>query len=264
MTRRLISFVQATLVAIALTGFLVPIAPVSTTVSAQATINSTTLGAAVTATAQSITVASAATIAAGQLIFVDRELMQVQTSYVSGTSIPVTRGVNGTRAYTHASGSQVWTGPANYFSQSEPAGNCLSTAEVALPRIVGQTGNVYQCSNSIWVRYADGGVHEFSAGSVQSYATSTAITVQPGLSLLGSGGALSMTLAAPSAQQDGLVMNIFASTAQAHTITNTAGFNGGTTARDVCTLGGAIGDGITIVAFGGVWYVTANRNCTLA
>lgn len=229
---------------------------------AQATINSTTTAAAVTATAQTIRLASTSTIVAGQLLYVDREMMSVQS--VSSPTVMVTRGVNGTRAYAHASGAVVWTGPANYFSQAEPAGPCVAVNEVALPRIVAITGEIYQCSDSAWVQYTEGGFQTFSAGAATTYTTAGAITVKPGLSLIGSSGALSMTLASPALAQNGMVMAIFASTAQAHTITTTGGFNGGTTSRDVCTLGGAIGDGLVIQAWGGTWYVLTKTNCTLA
>lgn len=263
MTRRLQTFFSGALIALATLVMAFGSTPLTPRLAAQATINSTTLSAAVTAGAGTLTVASASTVAAGQYLFVDAEIMQITA--VSSTTLTVTRGLNGTRASRHASGAQAWTGPANYFSQSEPkAGPCTTTDEVALPRIVAITGAIFQCTDSIWVKYSDGGFNEYSAGGTTTYTSAGAITIKPGVSLVGSAGALAMTLAAPSVQQNGMTMAIFASTAQAHTITNTAGFNGGTTARDVCTLGGAIGDGILIQAWGGVWYVLANRNCTLA
>jgi hypothetical protein len=72
-----------------------------------------------------------------------------------------------------------------------------------------------------------------------------------------------MTLVAPSRLQDGMVMEITSTTAQAHTITITAGFNGGGSDVDVCTLGGAIGNGVIIRAYQGNWYLIAARACTL-
>lgn len=246
---------------VAASGFVAT--PVSTpALAAQATINTTTLSAAVSATQTSFAIASATTVAAGQVVYVDHEMMLVTA--LSGTTLTVQRGYNATVGATHASGSLIYTGPPNYFSQNEVAGSCDATAQVALPHVVPASGNVYQCTDSIWVRWATLGVNQFSAGGSTTYTTSGAITVKPGVSLIGSAGGLSMTLATPTLAQNGMTMSIFASTAQAHTITTTAGFNGGTTSRDVCTLGGAIGDGIVIQAWGGVWYVIANRNCTLA
>lgn len=80
---------------------------------------------------------------------------------------------------------------------------------------------------------------------------------------LGSGGALAMTLPDPNNYQDGTVLNIVATTAQAHTVTNTTGFNAGSTASDVATFGGAIGDSMSVIALSGVWYVLNLRNVTL-
>jgi hypothetical protein len=232
---------------------------------AQASTSSTTLSAALTATAKTFTVASATGFAAGSFAFVDAELMAITA--VSSTLITVQRGVNGTAAVGHASGAVIYAGLPTYFSAFDPSGPCTAVNETALPRIVPKSGSVYDCKDSEWVLYARGGIREYSMGRTDggtTYTSSGAITVKPGLVLLGSGGALAMTLAAPTTQQNGMTMIILASTAQAHTITNTAGFNAGTTARDVCTLGGAIGDGLTIVASAGVWYVISKTNCTLA
>lgn len=82
---------------------------------------------------------------------------------------------------------------------------------------------------------------------------------------LSKAGVLAATLASPTAGvDDGKIMFISAQTANAHTVTLTAGFNAGTTGTDVATFGGAIGDGMGIVALGGVWNVLYLRNVTLA
>lgn len=238
-----------------------PMVPFEATAFAQATLNATTTSAAVTVGTNRVSVASVSTMAAGQLIVIDREAMLIQS--ISGTTLTVTRGYNRTFAQPHVSGAVVFSGPPSYFAGSEVAGACTASSEVVLPRVVIASGNVYQCSDGAWVRWMVGGIGQYSTAGATTYTAAGAITVKPGLNLIGSGGALAMTLASPSTSQNGMIMSIIASTAQAHTITTTAGFNGGTTARDVCTLGGAIGDGITIQASGGVWYVLANRNCTL-
>lgn len=78
------------------------------------------------------------------------------------------------------------------------------------------------------------------------------------------GTAAALTLAAPTATtHDGLTLKIISTTAAAHTVTHTEGFGGGTTSRDVATFGGAISDGMEIVAYQGVWYVANTRNVTL-
>lgn len=249
---------------------------VSTSAQAQATVNSTTLAAAVTSiNALAVQVTSSTTFAVGQFLYVDREMMRI-TSITRTPIIDVQRGVNGTRADLHANATLLWSGPSNYFYDNEVAGPCTATNETALPHIVRMTGNVYDCKGAtattqVWARYAIGGINQFAAGFLggpagvpPTYTSSGAITVQPGVVFIGSGGALAMTLAAPTTAQNGMIMIILASTAQAHTVTNTAGFGGGTTSRDVGTFGGAINDGLTIVAVNGVWWVINTRNVTLA
>jgi hypothetical protein len=80
--------------------------------SAQATMTSTTLSAAITNTQQIFTVASAtgiSTTAPGTRLYTDKEEMLVTA--ISGTSVTVQRGVDGTGTSAHASGSTVYVGP---------------------------------------------------------------------------------------------------------------------------------------------------------
>ena len=85
------------------------------------------------------------------------------------------------------------------------------------------------------------------------------------LVLITKGTAATMTLVAPTAgTHDGVRLDIIASAAAAHTITVTAGFNGAGAGKDVATFGGAVGDGMTIVAYQGVWYVENLNGVTLA
>lgn len=80
------------------------------------------------------------------------------------------------------------------------------------------------------------------------------------------GTAAALTLAAPTATtHDGVEIVFVSTTAAAHTVTaTTIGFNAGDAASDVGTFGGAIGDGLSVVAYQGEWYVTNNVNVTLA
>lgn len=111
---------------------------------AQTALNSTTLSAAVTATATTVSVASASTIVAGHRLFVDKELMTV--SSVSGTSLRVLRGQAGTAASAHASAALVYTGaPERFGSATSPTGSCTRASERYLPRIVPAAGEVWDC-----------------------------------------------------------------------------------------------------------------------
>ena len=57
--------------------------------------NKTTLSSAVASGDTVINVASATNLVAGQFLLVDGEVMQITKSYVSGTAIPVLRGLDG-------------------------------------------------------------------------------------------------------------------------------------------------------------------------
>lgn len=263
---------------------LTPFAPVA--LHAQATTTQTTLSAAVTGGAtpdRVIVVASATGFAAGRTVVVDGEAMQVASSYSSGTTIPVTRGWNSTGVTAHASGAVVFAGPSNYFAKTDPGGPCTATDQIALPLVVVPGGgqpnavSVYNCQGASattqrWQLYSRNGypvqggwTANTPAGvAPPTYTSAGAITLMPGLQFIGSAGALAMTLANPALYQSGTVMTIMASTAQAHTITYTAGFFGTTTSSDVCTLGGAIGDFLQVVAQNQTWRAVATRNCTIA
>lgn len=72
-------------------------------------------------------------------------------------------------------------------------------------------------------------------------------------------GVAAMTIADPTAgTHDGVTLTFIATTAQANTLSNAAGsgfFSSGGGTKDVATWGGAIGDGFTIIAYQGKWYI---------
>jgi len=75
--------------------------------------------------------------------------------------------------------------------------------------------------------------------------------------------AAALTLADPAVGDNYKILKIVSTTAKAHQITFAAGkINGGTNTK--LTLGGAIGDAATIIAFGTVWYTLSTINCTVA
>lgn len=97
----------------------------------------------------------------------------------------------------------------------------------------------------------------------QTLAANGAITIADGVVFVTKAGVAVMTIDDPPLNMDGAILHIVSETANAHTLTNTTGFGGGTTTRDVGTWGGAISDSMTLVADGGVWWVLATRNVTL-
>lgn len=90
-----------------------------------------------------------------------------------------------------------------------------------------------------------------------------AITISAGVVFVTKADVCAITIDNPPTNMTGAELKIVSTTANAHTVTYTAGFGGGTTSRDVATWGGAINDGMVIVAYNGVWYVSSTRNVTL-
>ena len=76
-------------------------------------------------------------------------------------------------------------------------------------------------------------------------------------------GVAAMTLAAPTVS--GILVHIISGTANAHTLTNASpGFNNAGAGGDVGTFGGAIGDGIVLLSYNGIWLVVSKTNVTIA
>lgn len=250
---------------------------------AQTALTQTTLSAALAAPAQGspatvVTLTSGTGVSAGVGIAIDNEYMVVQSATPQTTRWNVTRGQSGTIASAHASGAAALISAANnfYFNSRQPVGPCTSTLTQAQPRVVVSVGiSIYDCpavstfaasAASTWdqVQLNGYGYSNPSRYTGWTYATAGAIRIQNGVQQIGSSGALSMTLAAPAVYQNGVVMVLWASTAQAHVITYTAGFWGNTTSSDVATFGGAIGDFLVVEAVNGTWRVLSQKNVTIA
>lgn len=251
---------------------------------AQTALTQTTLSAALAAPAQGspatvITLTSGTGVSAGVGIAVDNEYMVVQSATPQATRWNVTRGQSGTTAGAHASGAAALISASNNFgfNQTGPVGPCTSTLVQALPLVqVSNSGvNIYNCpavstlagstaATWDWVQQAGYGRANAARYTGWTYVTLGALRIQNGEQYIGSAGALAMTLADPAVYQNGMTMVLMASTAQAHTITYTAGFDGDTTGSDVATYGGAVGDFLVIQAVNGAWRRIASLNVTIA
>jgi hypothetical protein len=77
-------------------------------------------------------------------------------------------------------------------------------------------------------------------------------------------GVCAMTLADPALANNGLRLTFISSDAYAHTLTNTNGFNAGGAGSDVATWAAAIGNSITVIAYGTTWLVENLTGVTLA
>lgn len=92
-----------------------------------------------------------------------------------------------------------------------------------------------------------------------------AISIAPSTVVITKSTSCALTLGTPTAAQNGTVITIVSATAAAHTVTaTTIGFNAGNAAKDVATFGGAIGDGLTALAYDGEWLILSSTNITLA
>lgn len=85
------------------------------------------------------------------------------------------------------------------------------------------------------------------------------ITAQSKTYFITKAGVAAETIVDPTATtHDGVTLTFISATANAHTLDNSAGsgfFSSGGASKDVATFGGAIGDGFTIIAYQGKWYV---------
>lgn len=119
--------------------------------SAQVSIDSPTLSAAVAPNATQITLSSVTctgcTFGPGTTIYVDTEQMLVGPNYVSGTTVPVIR----TKASAaHVNAAVVFVGPGNRFQSADPpvgACNKVTQGNGFYPWINIQTGAEWLCDN---------------------------------------------------------------------------------------------------------------------
>jgi len=100
---------------------------------------------------------------------------------------------------------------------------------------------------------------------VVAFPNDGAITlVAGGIAILTNTDAGAYTLAAPSANHNGVLLFITSTAATAQVITNASvGFNGKGSSGTI-TFGGATGDGCILVAYNGAWYTVAEHNVTVA
>lgn len=188
-------------------------------------LNATTLSSAVAVTDVSIVVASATGFAAGNMIRVDQEVFKVGQSYVSGTTIPVLRGQDGTVTAAHKSSAKVLV---------ELASDIGSPAAPTVTQFPG-----------------------IRTRTITSYSAAGAISLPtPGsdaVAFLNGTGVLAMTLANPTTDMDGDMLYVIGNGKAAHTITYTAGIGNGGSSLDVGTAAAGNQCCAQFMAGGGFW-----------
>lgn len=196
----------------------------------------TTLSSACGASDKTIAVASATSVAAGRFIEIDGEFMQVAKDYVSGTTVNVLRGLNGSVQKAHQSGARVTHGLASDWTDPAPG------TPVQIPS-------------------AGFGIER------TSYSAAGAITLPKAgawmLAIINGTGALAMTVAVPTKDMDGSVLLIVGNGKAAHTVTFSGGLGAAGSSYDVATFDANGQNGIMVIAANEVWVLLSPMTGTL-
>lgn len=97
---------------------------------------------------------------------------------------------------------------------------------------------------------------------IQVLSADGAITIKSGKVIITKGSALAATLAAPTAGllaaggDDGKELEIYSTTAFAHTVTIANGLAGAGASADVGTFGAAAANRVRLFAYNGAWYLS--------
>ena len=184
----------------------------------------TTLSSAVTVTDSSIVVASATSVAAGRIVLIGGEFLQVTQDYVSGTTVNVLRGQNGTVTAAHVASANVTHGAAADFTVAAPG------SPVLIPGVMTTTTTSYS-----------------AAGAIAFGVANLTVAIINGTS------ALAMTIADPDSSQDGIQLAIVGNGKAAHTVTYTAGMGDAGSGYDVGTFDGSGQCSMLLVAANSSW-----------
>jgi hypothetical protein len=142
---------------------------------ASVTLSTTTLVNSVGPSADTLVLASTAGVGAGTRLFIDGELLKVNSVAVEG--VKVRRGDSGTAASSHVSGSTVYIGRADQFYSQDPVGTPLSVIPVSpyINVINGSTwfamGDTVPDGNS--ARWWQRGTPTYAVGSLGIRTTTT-------------------------------------------------------------------------------------------
>lgn len=185
----------------------------------------TTLSSACSITDNTIVVASATSMAAGRLILIDQEMMQVVQTYVSGTTVGVLRGRDGSKTVAHVTTANVTHGAASDFDN---------------PTDQTSTGYPTQRATKI----------------VSITATSTLTLPDAGSDLrviLNGTSVITLTVPVPTKEMDGCELTIIGNGAAAHVLTFTGGLGGAGTSYDVVTINATAPTAMKAIACNGLW-----------
>jgi hypothetical protein len=195
-------------------------------------ITTTTLASAVVVTDVAVVLTSATGVTAGCSLKIDGENMRVIGSYTSGTTVPVSRGRDGTATKAHpATANVVIELPSDLTGQG--------------PQTAAQWPNLV-------------------CREVQSYSASGAIALpRPGqdvIAVLNGTSTLTMTVANPTTDMDGTMLYVLSNGKGAHTLTvgGSSGVGNGGSTMDVGTYNTTEATGCALMALNGFWVLWAN------
>lgn len=186
----------------------------------------TTLASACALLDTNIVVASATSIAAGRLVKVDSEMMQVTKAYVSGVTVPVIRGQDGTVQAAHVTTARIFHGDAADFDTPAPP-TVTTYPQVRARNLVSIT------------------------------ATSTLALAPAGSDLmviLNGTSVIALTIPVPTTDMDGSELSIISNGVAAHTLTFTGGLSGAGSSYDVITINATAPAAFKFVACNDLWY----------
>ncbi len=186
----------------------------------------TTLSAAVSLTDTSIILASAASIASGRILRIDDEIMQVAQGYVSGTTVNVLRGRDGSATQTHVLTANVTHGLASDFSV--PAATVEATYVPQRPRKI-----------------------------VSITATTATLALPPAgtdmMVVLNGTAAITLTVPVPTQDMDGNILWLVSNGVAQHVYTFTSGFGGVGSGYTTATPASGARGSIMVIACNGFW-----------
>lgn len=189
-------------------------------------LTTTTLAAACAKNDKTISVTSATGFAAGNLVKIDIEVMQVTKDYVSGTSVGVLRGLDGSEQIAHVSGVNV-----NTYLGTDAANDAPGGPSTSFPTQPAQDLRSYAAAGAIALPFAGRNMVAQIIGT----------------------GALAMTLANPTKDLDGSLLIIVGNGKAAHTVTYTAGLGNGGSALDVLTFAAGGQQSLWLIASNAIW-----------
>lgn len=171
----------------------------------QTALTQATLSSAVSISANTIVVASASGIVATRtwLYITDPgsqrgELMQVGQGYVSGTRIPVVRGVRGQQV-PHISGAYVLIAPAaDAFIDFDPIGACTAATTGYTPLVNTVNGNKWRCSSrGMWIPFfgtANSQTMQIDSATATGSANGACVITSPFTKMSGTNACTSFTM----------------------------------------------------------------------